>query len=65
MTDDPIVEEARKAGQAYIDSFNGDLKAIFVDLQQRTQEAHRAGHPVASPPPCQVAPRSEHAKQAG
>jgi hypothetical protein len=49
MTDDPIVEEARKAGKAYIDSFGGDLKAVFADLQKRTEEARRAGHPVASP----------------
>jgi hypothetical protein len=49
VTDDPIVEEARQAGKAYIDSFGGDLKAVFADLQKRTEEARRAGHPVASP----------------
>jgi len=26
---DPIVEEARKAGQAYVDSFKGDLTKVF------------------------------------
>jgi hypothetical protein len=65
MNDDPIVEEARKAGQAYIDSFNGDLKAVFADLQRRTEEAHRAGHQVASLPPRHVEPQPEPAKQTG
>ena len=65
MIDDPIVEEARKAGQAYIDSFNGDLKAVFADLQHRTDEARRAGRQVASLPPRQVQPRPEPAKQTG
>lgn len=51
MTDDPIVEEARRAGQAYIESFQGDLKAVIADLQRRTEEARRAGREVASPPP--------------
>jgi len=65
MTDDPIVEEARKAGQDYIDSFNGDLKAVFADLQRRTEEARRAGRQVGSLPPRPVEPRPEPAKQAG
>jgi hypothetical protein len=49
VTDGPIVEEARQAGKAYIDSFGGDLKAVFADLQKRTEEARLAGHPIASP----------------
>jgi len=48
---DPIVEEARKAGQAYVDSFKGDLKAVFADLRRRTEEARRAGWRVVSHPP--------------
>jgi len=48
---DPIVEEARNAGQAYIDSFKGDLKAVFADLRRRTEEARRAGWRVVSHPP--------------
>jgi hypothetical protein len=64
MTDDPIVEEVRKAGQAYINSFNGDLRAAVADLQRRTEEARRAGREVAPLPvrplePCrQPAPAS-------
>ena len=65
MTDDPLVEEARKAGQAYIDSFDGDLQAVFADLQRRTEEARRAGHQVTSLSPHPIEPRSEPAKQAG
>ncbi|RJP33984.1 MAG: hypothetical protein C4547_11405 [Phycisphaerales bacterium] len=48
MTDDPIVEEVRKAGQAYIDSFGGDLAAVVADLQRRTEEARRAGRKVVA-----------------
>jgi len=38
---DPLVEEARKAGQAFIDSFNGDLKAACADLRRRAREEGR------------------------
>jgi hypothetical protein len=48
MTEDPIVEEARKAGQSYIDSFKGDWKAMLEDLNKRAQAAGR--RPVALPP---------------
>lgn len=48
MKDDPLVEEARHAGQAYIDSFNGDWKAIIADLQRRAREE---GREVVSLPP--------------
>ena len=49
MTDeDPIVEEARRAGQAYIDSFKGDWKALIADLQRRSEAA---GRKIISPPP--------------
>jgi hypothetical protein len=34
---DPLVEEARRAGQAYIDSFKGDLKAACADLRRRAR----------------------------
>ena len=64
MIDDPIVEEARQAGQAYIDSFNGDLKAVFADLERRREEARRAGHVVASPAPPSTESRPEPIKQA-
>src|SRR5690349_19539566 len=45
---DPLIEEARKAGQAYIDSFGGDLKAVCADLRRRAREEGRA---VGSLPP--------------
>jgi hypothetical protein len=49
MTDeDPIVEEARRAGQAYIDSFKGDWKAMIADLQRRSAE--RGVKTVSLPP---------------
>ena len=49
MTDeDPIVEEARRAGQAYVDSFKGDWKAMLADLQRRSAE--RGVKTVSLPP---------------
>lgn len=41
MKNDPIVEEARKAGQCYIDSFKGDWNAVIKDLNQRSREERR------------------------
>src|SRR5438270_13291893 len=41
MRTDPIVEEARQAGQKYADSFNGDWKALADDLNRRAQEEGR------------------------
>lgn len=55
MTEDPIVEEVRKAGQAYVDSFRGDWKALFEDLRRRTEEARQQGWRVVSMPPQLVA----------
>jgi hypothetical protein len=48
MRDDPIVEEARRAGQQYVDSFKGDWKALIADLRRRAEEAGRK--PVSMPP---------------
>jgi hypothetical protein len=48
MNDDPLVEEARRAGQAYINSFKGDRKAMLEDLRLR---AERGGRRVVSLPP--------------
>ena len=48
MREDPLVEEARQAGQRYIDSFKGDWAAVIADLQRRAKEE---GRQVVSPPP--------------
>ena len=42
MRIDPIVEEARRAGQNYVNSFKGDLQALVRDLQQRSGAEHRS-----------------------
>jgi len=44
----PVVDEARRAGQSYIDSFNGDWKAIVADLDRRAKEE---GRHIIEPPP--------------
>jgi hypothetical protein len=55
--EDPIVAEARRAGDEYMKQFNYDLKAAFADLRRRTEEARRAGRRVVSLPPRRVAPK--------
>ncbi len=35
---DPIVEEVRKAGEAYAAQFDYDLKRMFEDLKKRERE---------------------------
>jgi hypothetical protein len=47
---DPIVDEARNAGDAYLKQFGHDLKAVFADLRRRTEEARRAGKRVVALP---------------
>lgn len=45
---DPIVEEARHAGEALFDRFNGDLHAVCEYLRNRSKDQGRA---VVSLPP--------------
>jgi hypothetical protein len=54
MMDDPIVEEARRAGQKYVDAFKGDWKALIADLRRRSR---REGRKVVSLPPRPPRPR--------
>jgi hypothetical protein len=56
IDEDPIVEEARRAGDEYMRQFGYDLKAVFNDLRQRTESAKLAGRKVVSLPPRRVAP---------
>ena len=51
---DPLVEEARRAGDAYMKQFGYDVKAAFADLRRRTDEARRTGRTVVSRPPRRV-----------
>jgi hypothetical protein len=60
MKEDPIVEEVRQAGQDYVDSFNGDWKALIADLRRRSEAQGR--QPLALPP---KPPRPRPAKKAG
>ena len=43
-----LIEEARKAGQAYVDSLGGDVHAVCADLQKR---AEAEGRTLVSYPP--------------
>lgn len=60
---DPIVEECRKAGQDYIDSFHGDRKAMLEDLRRRQDEWVKQGGRVVSLPP--KPPRSKAVRTVG
>jgi hypothetical protein len=53
--DDPIVEEARRAGEAYAARFNFDVRAVFDDLRrmQATSGRHYVNLPLAT-----IKPRS-------
>jgi hypothetical protein len=62
MKDDPIVEEARKAGQAYVNQFDGKLADIIADLRRRTRLAEQNGSVVVSRPPA-VAPAATTPKR--
>jgi len=53
MKDDPLVEEARQAGQQFIDSFKGDWTALAAELNRRAQAE---GREVISRPPVRVEP---------
>lgn len=55
-----LIEEARKAGQAYIDSFKGDRQAMLEDLKRREIAE---GRRVVSLPP--KPPRQRPATKAG
>jgi hypothetical protein len=65
MTDDPIVDEVRRAGEAYLAKFNFDIKAACEDLRRRTEEAQRAGRRIVFFPPKRVAPERATDKKAG
>jgi hypothetical protein len=65
MNDDPIVDEVRKAGEAYFAKFNFDLNAICDDLRRSTEEAANAGQKVVSFPPRTPEPRPVQSKKAG
>ncbi len=62
---DPVVAEVRRAREAYAAEFNYDLRAIFADLQRRTEEATRAGLSVVSLPPRRPSGWTESARKVG
>lgn len=62
MKEDPLVEESRSAGQAYINSFKGDWQGMIEDLRRRSREA---GHEPVQLPPKPVKPKPDGAKKVG
>jgi hypothetical protein len=58
MTDDPILDEIQQIREQLLASFGGDLKAMTLDAQRRTEEAAASGRRVViSPrPPTEPAP---------
>lgn len=55
MKDDAIVDEVRKAGEAYLAKFNFDLKAVCDDLRRQSEAA---GRKTVSLPPRPVEPHA-------
>ena len=53
---DPLIEQVRTAGQAYIAAFKGDRKALLEDLRRRQQQEGRRVIHLPSKPPRQRAP---------
>jgi hypothetical protein len=60
MKDDPIVEEVRRAREAYAAKFNYALEAIYQDLKRQEQES---GRTFVSFPPRRISkPAGKHGK---
>ena len=51
MIDDPIVEEVHRIREQMLARWGGDLRALMIDAQRRTEEAGRAGRKLVSLPP--------------
>jgi hypothetical protein len=62
MTRDPIVEEVRRAREALLARFNGDLHALVQDVRRREAES---GRRVVHLPPRLPAERLTNSKRAG
>ena len=64
MTNDPIVEDVRKAGEAYLAKFNFDVKAACADLRRLSKER---GHQAVSyaPRPAKRLVASKEPRKAG
>ena len=54
MIDDPIVEEVRRARDAYAASFNYDLRSMVRDLQEQEKTS---GRKYVSYPPVRIEPK--------
>jgi hypothetical protein len=50
MKEDSVVQEVRKAREAYAARFNFDLRAMGEELQRLTEQARRAGRRVVLHP---------------
>ncbi|HET6233137.1 MAG TPA: hypothetical protein VFE05_23875 [Longimicrobiaceae bacterium] len=60
MWKDPIVEEVRRAREAYAAEFGHDVDAIFADLARKDEEARAKGWIVVEPP-ARAEPRASSA----
>lgn len=40
LRDDPIVAEVRQVRERYLDSFNGDLQALFEDIKRQEVQSN-------------------------
>ena len=67
MTNDPIVEEIHRTRERLLARYGGDLRALIRDMQQRTEQAARAGRamhrPAPTQPPVEAQPPAEASDQ--
>jgi len=61
---DPIVDQVRRAREELFARFNYDLHALGKYLQERTDEAAKAGRKVISPAPRRARPSVQSTKEA-
>jgi hypothetical protein len=65
MIDDPVVDEVHRIREQMLARWGGDLRALLIDAQRRTEEAIRAGRPVVSLPPRTPQPQPARTKKVG
>lgn len=51
MTDNPIIEEVRRARDEIFAEYGGDIELLMKELQRRTEAAKAAGRIVVTLPP--------------
>jgi hypothetical protein len=65
MIENPIIDEIHRIREQMLARYNGDLDALLLDAQRRTEEAARAGKRVVACPSRSDSPVKPAKKKAG